>query len=194
MDCKTARTLLDFARPRGHDLDAADRAALDEHLAGCTECDGLARAERHFDDHLGRAVRDVPVPHGFKERLLGKLRQQRDDWWKRVLNRGMRYTAAAAAILLIVWGVFLWKARQLPKPESESLAKAVLAPYVWAPPTPEEAAKFFHSKDHPVVLPPEYDYRYLSAFGMAHLDGLNGREVPYLRFVRSSAETSAAQF
>src|SRR5207248_1436745 len=102
MDCKTARYLLNFNRATGHDLDAADKAALDAHLAECPECDCAARGERQFDEHLGRAIRDVPVPHGLKERLLTRLRRQRDEWWVEGVKRVARYVAIAAALLLLV--------------------------------------------------------------------------------------------
>ena len=70
MDCRTARHLLDYARPRVPELDRPDQEALDGHLAVCPECDALARAERQFDEHLGQAVRDVPVPQGLDRKSV----------------------------------------------------------------------------------------------------------------------------
>ena len=59
LDCRTARRLLDFARPGGYDLVDEDRSALERHLANCSDCDAAARGGRQLDEHLGRAVRDV---------------------------------------------------------------------------------------------------------------------------------------
>ncbi len=189
MDCKAARYLLDFARPQGHDLDAADRAALDAHLANCQECDSLARAERQFDAHLGEAIRDVPVPAGLKDRLLSRLKRQRDDWWKQWLNRGARYAAVAAAVMLLVWGGLRWKKSHLLQPSEESLVSVVLAAYEHSPPTASDAQAWFHSRRRKVVVPAEFNYRYLVSYSLAPFDG---QEVPQLLFVRSS-QSSAAQ-
>src|SRR5438128_729270 len=109
MDCRTARYLLDFARPFAHDLDAVDRAALDAHLAVCTDCDCVARAERQLDEHVGREIQDVPIPNGLKDRLLTKLHRQRDDRRKQLLFRGLRYVAAAAVVIALVSTWLFWK-------------------------------------------------------------------------------------
>ena len=70
MDCRTARLLLDFARPRPAELAAEEAAALEGHLTGCPECDSLARTERQLDgddallaayrEHFGITLRHVP--------------------------------------------------------------------------------------------------------------------------------------
>jgi hypothetical protein len=190
MDCKTARNLLEFNRPPGRDLDAPDRAALAAHLAVCPDCDGTARAERQFDEHLGRAVRDVPIPHGLKERLLGRLRRQRDEWWLEGAKRVARYAAVAAALALIVWGGLAWKDHQKPALTSAELAEDFLGQYVWSPPKPRDAEELFARKGQRVPLPPEFDYGYLAAFGMAEF---RDREVPHLRFARSTSQGLIAQ-
>jgi hypothetical protein len=196
MDCKTARYLLDFARPQGYDLHADDQAALRKHLDVCTECDSLARAQHQFDHHLARAIQDVPVPTGLQDRLLKKLRQERDDWWKQLTGRVARYAAVAAALLLMTFGWFYWKGKQLLSPTTEDLITTLQAPYAWAPPTIEEAANYFRDHDQPVVLPAEFDSPYLTAFGLTELEGLGpkGIKVPFLRFVRSSPQSKSAQF
>ena len=76
MDCKTARTLFDYARPRCCELDPVEARALEEHLSRCPECDTLAHAERLIDDHLGKAVRQVDVPPGLRGRLLARLQTE----------------------------------------------------------------------------------------------------------------------
>jgi hypothetical protein len=185
MDCRTARYLLDFARPGTNDLDAADRAALEGHLAVCQECDSFARAERRLDEHIGEAIRDVPVPSGLKDRLLARLRRQREEWWMEGMKRVARYAAVAAAILLVVWGG--WRTTQRPpQPTGEELVDFMLTRHVHSLPSKEEA-----EKELGVPLPDGLDYRYLAEYGHTKL---MGREVPFLRFVRSSDQSSVAQY
>lgn len=186
MDCKTARYLLDFARPQGNDLDAADRAALNAHLAICSECDSLARAERQLDEHIGKAIRDVPVPAGLKDRLLTRLRRQRDEWWMEGLKRTARYAAVAAALVLIVWGVFLYKINNPPTLSADKLENELLGTFVLSPPSHDDAQKALK-----VSLPTEFDYRYLAEYGFATLQE---REVPYLRFIRWTPQNTVAQY
>jgi hypothetical protein len=190
MDCKTARNLLDFARPQGHDLDAADQGALRQHLDVCTECDSFARAQHHLDNQLSRAIQDVPVPIALKDRLLKKLHQQRDDWWKQLTGRVARYAAVAAALLLITFGWFYWKSKQLLSPSTEELITTVQAPYAWSRRTPEEASDYFANKGQPVTLPP-FNYDYLIDYGIKRLKDSN---VPYLRFLRSSPQSTVVQY
>jgi hypothetical protein len=185
MDCRTARYLLEFARPGTNDLDAADRAALDGHLAICPDCDALARAERRLDEHIGEAVRDVPIPAGLKDRLLTNLRQKRDEWWMEGMKRTARYAAIAAALLLLVWGG--WKTTQRPpQPTADELVDVLLTRHVHSLPSKEDA-----ERDLKLSLPPEFDYRYLAEYGHTKL---MGRQVPFLRFVRSSDTSSIAQY
>ena len=66
MDCKTARLLLDFARPAVAELATDYVQALQRHLAGCSDCASLERADRTFDAQIGRAMVAVPVPAGLR--------------------------------------------------------------------------------------------------------------------------------
>src|SRR5947209_5969151 len=50
MDCRTARLLLEFARPRAGELQGSDADALEGHLLACAECESLARLERLADE------------------------------------------------------------------------------------------------------------------------------------------------
>jgi len=106
MDCKSARLLMEFARPGSAELDAGEADALQQHLADCLDCNALAAAERRADEHIGRAMRDVPLPEGLQERLLKRLTAERDAWYLRWAKR-----AAAAAVLFFAVGLlgyFLW--------------------------------------------------------------------------------------
>lgn len=104
MDCKNARLLLSFAHPAG-ELDTADRAALQQHLHECPCCGELAQSEDHFDKAIGKAMLAIEPPEGLRMRLLAKLDADRDSWYRRF---GLRTAAAAAAILLVLLGGWLW--------------------------------------------------------------------------------------
>ena len=56
MDCRTARILLDFARPSAMELPASDATDLEGHLNGCSECDTLARTDRLLDSRLSQPL------------------------------------------------------------------------------------------------------------------------------------------
>ena len=103
MDCRTARLLLDFSHPQAHELEAEEAGALEHHLDHCPDCHGLARAERRLDEQLGKAMRQVEVPSGLRERLLTRLEIDRNDWYRHRFGHGLRIAAAAAAVLLLGW-------------------------------------------------------------------------------------------
>src|SRR5262245_45626609 len=169
MDCKTARTLMEFARPTAPDLDDADRKALAAHLAVCSDCDALTRAERQADEHLGQAVRDVPVPQGLRERLLERLNDERDAWFRKVLARGARWLAAAAAVALVVYGGILWMAAQKPRPEAEDLANIALRQVI-SPADRPGVEEWFGERGLKVVAPDDFDYAYLTSYNLAEFD------------------------
>src|ERR1700730_9516266 len=104
MDSKNARLLLHFAPPRRAELEAGEVEALESHLADCPDCGALAQHERRLDDHLGQAVRDVPVPPAVRSRLLAPLAVESDAWYRRWVLLGAGFVAAAAAVVLLVWG------------------------------------------------------------------------------------------
>jgi predicted anti-sigma-YlaC factor YlaD len=198
MDCRTARHLLEFTRPGGADLDRADQADLERHLADCPDCDGLARAERRADDHLGRAVRDVPVPHGLRERLLRRLAEEREAWYRRWLARGLRTAAAAAAVVLIAWfALTSWRKHHLPRYDEATLASAVLEQHSVAPPNRDDAEAFFRDKGFLTAAPAEFDYRYLFGYHIQDDFRIGGdsrrHRVPCLEFVRIDEGRQTAQ-
>src|SRR5437660_2739927 len=101
MDCRTARLLLEFARPRIAELPPSDGDALEAHLASCTDCDALARAEREADARLGQAMQAVPLPEGLRDRILARLEADRADQRRRRLGWTIRFAAAAALLLAV---------------------------------------------------------------------------------------------
>lgn len=104
MDCSTARLFLQLSRPEGNELQDAEAAELEAHLAVCTVCNHLAQDQARLDDHLGRAMRAVEVPRGLQEQLLHRLAAEQADRHRRWVAHIGRSLAAAAAILLLVWG------------------------------------------------------------------------------------------
>src|SRR5437016_5220961 len=98
MDCNHARLLVGFTHKKA-ELDTAEAEALQAHLEQCPECELMARSERAIDEALGRAMNDVPVPEGLKERVVDKLASRQRPRFRRRL--------ALAASLLLVFG-FGW--------------------------------------------------------------------------------------
>jgi hypothetical protein len=191
MDCRTARHLLDFSRPHVAELAREDQDLLDRHLAVCPDCDTQARSERQIDEHLSRAVRNVPVPQGLRERLLQRLAEERDAWYRRWLARVLRVTAAAAAVLLIAWFGFLgWRQHHLPPlPSASTLAHDTVTLTGRLDQNGVEAW-FKEALGARVVAPADFDYQNLLA---PSLEEFRGEKVPALTFVRVESRDRSAQ-
>src|SRR5258708_35768374 len=86
MDCKTALLLHEYGRPRHPELDTAEVAALEQHLAECPDCTRLVRAERAADDRLGPAVLAVPIPPALRDRLVARLEIERRAGWRPIVR------------------------------------------------------------------------------------------------------------
>jgi hypothetical protein len=174
MDCKSARLLLEFARPGGGEVEAADAAALHQHLAECPECAALASDERRADEHLGRAVRDVPVPAGLRERVLKRLSVERDAWYRRWL---VRWVAAAAVLLAAGWlGYHYWLGRR------PALDGGIVHRHVnqRAFSASEVERAFREELGVDMKAPPGFHYHLLRWYGIANVQG---RQVPELLFL-----------
>src|SRR5688572_6373951 len=134
MDCRTARNLLIYHRAGPPELDDADRQLLQAHLAGCPECDPLARPERHVDAHLARAMREVPIPANLRKRLLKQLAVNREEWYRRWLARGMRVAAVAALVVVALFVGMSWRKQTLPKLDNEGIMAEAKQPS-YSPPS-----------------------------------------------------------
>jgi hypothetical protein len=199
MDCKTARLLLDYARPAPAELPGGDAAALEGHLTACPECEAVVRAERQVDDHLGRAVRDVPVPDGLRDRLLARLRVERRRWYRRWGLRGAGAAAAALALALGLWQP--WHRTALPAPDVERIAYEVTVQNAQRTGAEEVEAWFTQYRGFPVVSPREFDGQSLDYGELAYCDlaPCLGERVPMLLFVHGTDQArvyilSGAQF
>jgi hypothetical protein len=188
MDCKTARLLLDFARPRPAELAGDDAAALEGHLHACPDCDALARGERQFDDHLGRAVRAVPVPEGLRDRLLTRLATEQRN---RSRRRLVPVAALAATLLLGVVGYFIWPRHQLPTPNPEQIALDVSEQHFQGQNAEQVRAWFLNRRgvdaEAPSDIPGEgkLDYSLLTYYDVAPCQG---QQVPMLLFVKGTMQ------
>src|SRR5262245_62372163 len=108
MDCKAARLLLAFPQT-GPDAPTGDEATeLRDHLAVCPECDAAFRAEARIDAHIGRAMRDVPVPAGLKEQLLKRLAEEWAQAWRKRILQAVRVAVVAVFLLAAGGGLWVW--------------------------------------------------------------------------------------
>jgi hypothetical protein len=175
MDCKTARQMLDFARPRRPELESAELEVLEAHLADCPECGPVAQAERQMDNRLSQAMRSVAIPEDLRGRLLNKLDTQRKiQNWKR--RRWLAIPAAAATLLLATWVGWKW----LQKPDHifvEQVADEVYGKVNNA--QPERVDNWFRANGIPTVAPANANYALLSDY---YVHSFEGRRVPKLVF------------
>jgi hypothetical protein len=178
MDCKNARLLLEFIHPGSAELDAAEAEALHQHLGECPDCAAQAREERRADEHLGRAMRDVPVPAGLRERVLKRLTVERDAAHRRLLVRGV---VAAAALFVAGWLGYSWWFGGLSAVDGNAVHAVVNGqPFS----SPGDVEKGFASMGVTTVVPSRYEFNYdlLDSYGLAALPGYEGKLVPHLLF------------
>jgi hypothetical protein len=185
MDCKTARLLLEFHRPRAPELDPMEAHPLDEHLARCPECDTFARDERRLDDHLGRALRQVEVPPGLQVRLLDRLAADRADRLRRRIGHALRGLAAAAALLLITSVGLSWWAGHRPAADAEAFWEQVKLDKV-NPPDAERMRETFRRLHVDGVPPRDFRYGLLAAYGVGEFQG---QRVAQMVFVNGNRHT-----
>jgi hypothetical protein len=190
MDCKTARLLLDFHRPRCGELPPEEAVELERHLAGCADCDAAGRTLRRLDDHLGAAVRAVPLPDGLRERLLGRLREERGTRLHRRMAWAGRGLAVAAALLI---ATLLWLHFRAPSPppklDVNGVAEAELRQH--RPLSGEGVEAWFKEKYQvTMVAPPVLNYNYLIDYDLSHLQG---KPVPRLSFHHEQGDNAATR-
>jgi hypothetical protein len=185
MDCKTARLLLDFARPQARELEAEEAADLERHLDHCPNCHSRASAENQLDTCLGKAMRQVDVPAGLREQLFARLETARGDWHRQRFAHVARLCAAAAALLLLSWAGWYWVREYLVAPvDTEQVAYAVS--YEATEDPRERTEKSLKDLGFETPLSPYLDYSLLVGSPvLAELPGYPGRKVPRLDFARN---------
>jgi hypothetical protein len=128
----------------------------------------------------------VPVPEDLRDRLLRHLAIERDAWYRRWLLRGAGTIAAAAAIVLVVWGGFLWYPRNPPALDFPPDVR----PDRFAS-SPREVQEWFRSVyGIKTVAPSEnvLNYTWLSHYD---LDDFQGQRVPMLLFSYNGHDSQA---
>jgi hypothetical protein len=184
MDCNTARLLLEFARRRAAELDAAERAALDNHLLHCRSCAALAGAERRADEALGRAMRAVEVPPGLKKMILDRAAAAREDAERRRFKRRLRAMAAAAALLLCGGAIWYWVS--LPRVLDLVAFRQDVHDQEISPRDRETLTAAFKSQfGIDTVLPDDLNYLLLTGIAVGKVQG---QTVPLLFFNRTGRE------
>jgi hypothetical protein len=184
MDCRTARLLLDFARPRCPELPADDSDALDAHLSSCADCDAVARVERETDVRIARTMQAVDVPIGLRERILDRLESKRGDRQRRRLGWAVRVSTAAAVLILAVYLGFAWFG---PRPQPLDIERLHAQGFARVTsPDPRKVETWFKEDfDVTTVAPSDFNYAYFKDFGIA---SCQGQRVPSMYFARGDTE------
>ena len=173
MDCKNARLVLEVAHPLATELDACDKEELASHLADCPDCGPWAESEHRFDDHVGKALRAVPVPAELSHRIMGRLQAERLTWYR---LRIVRATSVAAVLLLAIWLSWaLWWSRK-PAVDWNGFGQTVDQMLY----TAQQVEDSFANQGVTMTAPPQFDYRNLQSFG---LRDFQGQQVPYMLFL-----------
>jgi len=181
MDCNHARLLLTFAREHA-DLDQSEADGLEEHLGQCPECAAMFAAEQRTDAAIGKAMNNVPVPAGLKERLLAKLPRTRRSWRRWIVS-----TAAAAVLLLAV--ALSWHIWLAPNPELDyENASDFLVMTTYEERAPKEVEEYFETKDLKMAFPQQLNSRRLSCYCVGEIQG---RRVPKLEFLDHASRSVA---
>lgn len=178
MDCKTARLLFDFARPGSHELEQSELRALESHLAGCIECDALARSERLLDNHLGQAMLKVETPPKLRERIVNRLMTERQALRRHRLAWTARIAAAAA---LLIVSVSIWaylRPTRLPELDHHQLISGNMS-QMGA--NRDRVLSWLEENKQPVAAPSDFNYHLLSYYGLVD----HGKQkLPVLVFTR----------
>jgi hypothetical protein len=193
MDCSNARLLMQFRTTNGDELAAPEREELDAHLAGCPLCRAVDHDQQRLDDHLGRAMRDVPVPAGLRQRLLAAVAPaapaKRPRRWLKRASWGLGL-ATAASLGLLVWGWYFWRGPLRPSISPHHVQMG----YIASPPRDAAAVNdAFRLLGARRCAPDWANYNYLtSAPALAVLPGHWGQEekvkikVPHLVFTHKN--------
>jgi hypothetical protein len=164
-----------FDRPGETDLGTEGKETLDTHLRDCGRCRRQAQAERRADEHVGAALRQVPVPNDLSARLKLRLAAERRSTYRRFVLRLGRDLAVAAALLLAIFlGGRYWSYYNRPVLDLEEMVNSQLD---WQPEQIERLATATLRTS--IVLPRNFNYGRLYSYSVQEL---KGRLVPRLLF------------
>lgn len=159
---------------RRSDLTAEDAASLDAHLGGCAACSAAARREVAVDAKLASAMTAVPVPAGFRDRLVRSAEGVQRAAWRRRVAASAGWTAVAAALLLGFAGYSWWTKPIL---DSYAAANEFDRQFEYAS---ADVPEWLKGRGLPEQLPFDFDLR-LPAF--TGTGTLHGRDLPVLTLV-----------
>jgi hypothetical protein len=180
MDCDHARLWLAFARPA--EMEAAELARLDAHIATCPDCGALAHAERGADDAIARAMRAVSVPDGLGAKLTARLAAARTSSWRHVMLR-----AAAACVAGLLAASLTFSATRPSLDLTAAAEEATWQPGLWKPNERalDDANELLRALGAPAVAPTDFNYQMLKSVGRAKRHGVTS--APTLLFFRDEA-------
>lgn len=176
MECELARKLLVFARPGVSELDPADVAALESHLADCADCSEYNRKENCWDERLARAMQAVPLPVQGRARVEERLIAARSAWRCRA---GLRLAGAVLVASLVYWVI--------PSPRLDS--DAIIADAYDQVGNRDGVAEWLTHYDKRFGFPPQMNAKYLISCERRDFHGV---KAPVLTFVRQSAQARVA--
>ena len=178
MDCRIVQALLSLLGSRLTELSARDREDLEAHCDQCDACGGQLDSIQREDQRLSDAVRDVPIPADFRQRLLSQLRAERGRWYRTWPRRHARASVAAALILVAAGGrAAYWLHRPLPSLNLNNLVYDMDMQGM----SPAAVENYFVERRHPMAAPPQFRYEFLVSCALQQLEG---KLVPHLLFAR----------
>lgn len=182
MDCNCARLLLMFAGRDRTELEAGDRAQLEQHLASCPECGPAAHADSRHDELLARAMTAVPIADGARARLERQISAARSRWWRQTT---LRLGALGVGSVLAVTLVYSSTRPMLDL--SAAAAEANSQSGLWKSDGQAltEANEQLRALGAPAVAPADFDYRWLKRIERSDSHGVYS--APTLYFTRDDA-------
>jgi hypothetical protein len=184
MDCRTARLLLEFTRPGGAELRPAEAAELETHLHTCPDCASQAHTDRRVDEHLGQAVRAVPLPVGLRQRVMDRLARDRAVAWRRWAFRTVG--SAAAAVCLVACSWWVWAVVSIPALPVERIQEDAF-PIRASNPDSEKVQQWFQERYHVTTEVPRDIGDFAVNYGLLvdyTLVPFQGKQVPRLLFLK----------
>ena len=175
MDCQTARQLLPYLNPRAEPLPAELASSLEAHAGQCDFCSTQLQTSGREDRVIALAMRDVDIPEGLQQRLLGRLRRERIKRRRNWPVHHPRWAAAAALFLCLsaTAGVFWW---QRPLPTIDMIA---LENSAQESGSEKQVAILFAERGWHVAPPRVFRYNFLVSCGW---ELFQGKIVPRLLF------------
>lgn len=169
MECHDARQLLALLRREPAQVESAEVEAVERHVELCPACQTWNASEAVFDAAVAKAMRDVAIPAGLKDRVVARL--SRSPSSRRVVP-----WAAAASLLIAVTSLGLFFTL---RPEPIQLESFVYQLDDEPTSHPHSVQKYFADLGYPITPPADFDYDLLTSYKPAYFQG---RMVPRLTF------------